>query len=51
MGSGKRMLVEFCGNGKYNKRLVTNGEAFVELEKYMDAFGVNSEHMFFTDIY
>jgi len=33
------MVMEFCGdcNCKYNTRLVTIGEAFDELEKYVDA--------------
>jgi hypothetical protein len=31
------MVMEYCGKGKYNKWLVAIGEAFVELEKYVDA--------------
>ena len=28
--------MEYCGNAKYNKRLVTIGGTFVELKKYVD---------------
>jgi hypothetical protein len=37
------MVMKYCGNGKYNKRLVMIGEAFVELEKYMDACDPNMD--------
>ena len=42
VGSCKRMVMEYCGNGNYNKRLVTIGEAFVELEKYVVASDHNT---------
>jgi hypothetical protein len=32
VGPGKRIVMEYCGKGKYNKWLVAIGEAFVELE-------------------
>ncbi len=32
----KRMVMEFCDDGKYNKQLVTVREECVELEKYVD---------------
>ena len=35
VGPCKRMVMECCGDGKYNKRLQMIGEAFIELEKYI----------------
>ncbi len=35
--------MEYYGDGKYNKRLVTIGKAFVELEKYVDASDHNTD--------
>ena len=37
LGPGKWTVMQFCGICKYNKRLVMIEEAFVELEKYVDA--------------
>ena len=37
VGPGKWMVTKFCGICKYKNRLVTIEEAFVELEKYVDA--------------
>ncbi len=36
-------MMEYFGNGKYNKRLVTSGEAFVEIEKCVDASDNNTD--------
>ncbi len=35
--------MEYCGNDKYNKWLVAIREAFVELEKYLDASDHHTE--------
>ena len=37
VGPGKWTVMEFCGDYKNNKRLVTIREAFDELEKYLGA--------------
>ena len=36
------MVMEYCGNCKYNKMLVTIGKAFIELEKYTKASDHNT---------
>jgi len=36
------MVMEYCGNCKYNKMLVTIGKAFIELEKYAKASDHNT---------
>ena len=35
--------MEYCGNGKYNERLVTIGKAFIEIEKCVDASDNNTD--------
>jgi hypothetical protein len=37
------MVMEYCGNGKYNERLVTIGKAFIEIEKCVDASDNNTD--------
>ena len=43
VGPCKQMVMKYCGDGNYNKRLVTSGEAFVELEKYVDVSDHNAD--------
>ena len=42
MGPCKRMVMEYCGNGNHNIRLLTIEEAVVELEKYVDTSDHNT---------
>ena len=35
--------MEYCSNGKYNKRLVMIGTAYIELEKYLDTNDHNTD--------
>ena len=43
MGPCKQMVMEYCGDENYNKRLVVIREVFVELKKYMDACDPNTD--------
>ena len=43
VGPCKRLVMEYCGNAQYNKRLVTIEGAFDELKKCVDASDHNTD--------